>query len=185
MNKQIILAQGAEAIIIKTDKIIKKIRVEKSYRHPLLDQKLRKLRTRSESKIMQKLAGVISVPNIKKVDEQKKEIDMEYIEGKKLSQTLEKLEYKKISKKIAIIITQLHAQNIIHGDLTTANMLYKKNNDTLYLIDFGLAFHSAKIEDKAVDLHLLKHALEAKHPTIADTCMKIILQNIIILIKIL
>ena len=30
-------------------------------------------------------------------------------------------------------------------------------------IDFGLGFISHKFEDKAVDLHLLKQALEAKH----------------------
>ncbi|MCL5018601.1 MAG: Kae1-associated serine/threonine protein kinase, partial [Candidatus Pacearchaeota archaeon] len=32
-----------------------------------------------------------------------------------------------------------------------------------YLIEFGLGFFSRKAEDKAVDLHLLKQALEAKH----------------------
>ena len=33
----------------------------------------------------------------------------------------------------------------------------------VYFIDFGLGFNSKRIEDKAVDLHLLRQALEAKH----------------------
>jgi len=41
-------------------------------------------------------------------------------------------------------------------------ILILKNNK-IYFIDFGLGFVSHKIEDKAVDLHLLKQALEARH----------------------
>jgi len=37
------------------------------------------------------------------------------------------------------------------------------SEDKIYLIDFGLSFHSTKIEDKSVDIHLLKQALESKH----------------------
>jgi Kae1-associated kinase Bud32 len=55
----------------------------------------------------------------------------------------------------------LHKNNIIHGDLTTSNTILK--NDKLFIIDFGLGFISTKQEDKAVDLHLIKQALEAKH----------------------
>ncbi len=101
---------------------------------------------------------------------------MQYLSGKKLSEYLEKLDYKKICKQLGEILTKLHNQDIIHGDLTTSNMIYIKNN-ALYLIDFGLGFHSYKIEDKAVDLHLLKQALEAKHYKIADECFKIIIKN--------
>ena len=45
--------------------------------------------------------------------------------------------------------------------MTTSNMILK--NEEIYFIDFGLGFISRKIEDKAVDLHLLKEALEARH----------------------
>ena len=196
--KQTLLAQGAEAKIYKIDNTIKKIRSPKSYRHPFIDNKLRKSRTKSEGKIMQKLYEHIAVPRVQKVDNEKKEIDMEYIDGKKLSMNFENQNIQKISKLIGQAITKMHDQNIIHGDLTTSNMIIsnqdsrraggrdkkhkvneitKGKEDTLYLIDFGLAFHSSKIEDKAVDLHVLKQALQAKHHTIADQCMKIILQN--------
>jgi TP53 regulating kinase-like protein len=58
-------------------------------------------------------------------------------------------------------IAVLHQNDIIHGDLTTSNMILKNNK--IYFIDFGLGFQSARIEDKAVDLHLLRQALESKH----------------------
>ena len=83
----------------------------------------------------------------------------------------------KISKIVGETITRLHNQNIIHGDLTTSNMIYKEQENKLYFIDFGLSFHSNRIEDKAVDLHLLQQALEAKHFTIWQDCFKIILDN--------
>ena len=56
-------------------------------------------------------------------------------------------------------------------------MIYKEKYNKLFLIDFGLGFHSHKIEDKAVDLHLLKQALEAKHFSIAEEAIGIIFSN--------
>lgn len=169
-----IIQQGAEAIIsLDKNKIIKN-RVRKSYRLPVLDEKLRKRRTKSESKIINKLSKIINVPKILESDNQEK-IYMEYINGKKLSEELEKLDWKEICKQLAESITKLHNQNIVHGDLTTSNMIYKNNK--VYLIDFGLGFHSHKIEDKAVDLHLLKQAFEAKHFKITEESIKIILNN--------
>jgi len=199
---------GAEAIITLKDNQIIKNRIKKSYRIKEIDEKLRKSRTKSEAKIINKLKDIIPVPKIISSDE-KQEIIMQYIPGKKLSDFLESLDYKKISKIIAENITKMHNQGIIHGDLTTSNMIYVenlKNDDSdaslnqqhphlknlainnkfininkklakLYFIDFGLAFHSNKIEDKAVDLHLLQQALEAKHFTIWQQCWKIILDN--------
>ncbi len=68
-----------------------------------------------------------------------------------------------IFKEIGNLIGKMHNQNIIHGDLTTSNMIVNSNEKKIYFIDFGLSFFSEKIEDKAVDLHLLKRALESKH----------------------
>ena len=173
MTSQII-QQGAEAIISLDNKNqILKNRIKKSYRLEELDTKLRKSRTKSEAKIIEKLKNIIKVPKI--ISTEKNQILMQYIKGKKLSEHLESLDYKTISKQLGEILTKLHNQDIIHGDLTTSNMILKTNK--LYLIDFGLGFHSHKIEDKAVDLHLLKQALEAKHFTIADKCFKTILKN--------
>jgi Kae1-associated kinase Bud32 len=159
---QKIIAQGAEAIIfLKNNQIIKN-RIKKSYRWPILDEKLRKQRTKSEAKIINKLNSIINVPKIISTDQN--QILMEFIDGKKLSDNLDNLKNKnEIAEQIGREIAKFHDLNIIHGDLTTSNMIYKEKENKVYFIDFGLGFHSERIEDKAVDLHLIKQALEAKH----------------------
>jgi TP53 regulating kinase-like protein len=157
-----IIGMGAEAILIHKDGKLIKQRTKKSYRLDILDEKLRKQRTRRESKLLEKAAKLIPVPKILKTDEKGKEIDMEFIEGKKLSDYLEIFPNSlDICKQIGQNIAKLHDADIIHGDLTTSNMILK--DDKVFFIDFGLGFESKKIEDKAVDLHLIKQALEAKH----------------------
>ncbi|MEK6914648.1 MAG: KEOPS complex kinase/ATPase Bud32 [Nanoarchaeota archaeon] len=169
-----LLQKGAEAdIYLEKEKIIK-VRNKKNYRLPEIDNKLRKSRTKSEVKIINKLQNIISVPKILSSDNLEK-IEMEFIEGKKLSENLENLNWKNISEEIGKTLAKIHDQNIIHGDLTTSNMIYK--NKKIYLIDFGLGFHSNKIEDKAVDLHLLKQSLNAKHFSIFPEVFNIIINN--------
>ncbi len=164
-NKEKIIGRGAEAIITKNKNSVIKNRIEKTYRHPELDEKIRKLRTRAESRILERVSKVISVPKVFATDEIKKTITLEFIKGKKLAENLEKTDYKKVCEQIGKSLAKLHDNNIIHGDLTTSNLILKEKK--VYFIDFGLSFHSQKIEDKAVDLHLIKEALEAKHPLIS------------------
>lgn len=162
MNKKI-LAQGAEAVIFLENKEISKSRIKKSYRHPILDEKIRKTRTKGESKILEK-ANIFGVNVPRVLNKGNFKIEIEYIEGDKLSDKLNSYNkgkqlnvMKKVGKQTAI----LHKNNLIHGDLTTSNMILK--GEKVFIIDFGLGFFSSKIEDKAVDLHLIKQALEAKH----------------------
>ena len=175
---QKVLFQGAEALILlDKNKIIKK-RVKKSYRIPELDEKIRKLRTRSETKLLEKALKIIPVPKIIKSDDKTKEILMEFIKGKKLSKHLDNFSEKqqlKIFKQVGKNIAKLHDSDIIHGDLTTSNMILKENK--VYFVDFGLGFISHKIEDKAVDLHLLKQVLEARHFKNWDKLFREILKN--------
>jgi TP53 regulating kinase-like protein len=169
-----ILARGAEAIIIKRKNTIIKQRVAKGYRLPQLDEKLRKLRTRAETKILEKTHLIISSPKVITSDEGNKTIELQLIPGKKLAENLEKQrDIKKIAQQIGQTIAKIHDANIIHGDLTTSNMIYNKK---IYLIDFGLGFHSDHPEDKATDLHVLKEALEARHPKIQEKIIPLILQ---------
>ncbi len=156
-----ILQQGAEAVILqKNNKVIKR-RIKKSYRLAEIDEKLRTRRTKKEAKLLEKTSNLIPVPKLIKSDN-KEEIVMEFISGRKLSEHLDNLKNKeKIMEQVGKSISILHNSNIIHADLTTSNMILKNNK--VYIIDFGLSFHSTRIEDKAVDLHLLKQALEAKH----------------------
>jgi len=159
-----IIAQGAEAKIRldSSRNLIIKDRISKSYRHPELDKKIRKRRTKSETKLLEKASKIINSPSPKESKEFDK-IKMPFIKGKKLSEYLDKFqlkEQKRICREIGESIAKLHKEDIIHGDLTTSNMILKNK---VFFIDFGLGYISRKIEDKAVDLHLLKQALEAKH----------------------
>jgi len=171
-----IIQQGAEAILIHKNNLLLKRRTKKSYRLPILDEKIRKQRTKKEAKLLEKSEKLIPVPKIKKVDEKTKEIEMEFIDGLKLSENLDKIKDSiNICKQIGENIAKLHDNSIIHGDLTTSNMIF--SNKKVYFIDFGLGFESGKTEDKAVDLHLIKEALEAKHFEHAESFWKAILEG--------
>ncbi len=159
------IQQGAEAKILldEKDNLIIKDRISKSYRHPELDKTIRKRRTKAETKLLIKASEIINSPKPLTSEEFNK-IKMPFVDGKKLSEHLDNFSLKKqeeICKQIGESIAKLHSKDIIHGDLTTSNMILKK--EKIYFIDFGLGFISHKIEDKAVDLHLLRQALEAKH----------------------
>lgn len=167
-----LIAQGAEAKIFLNKNEITKQRISKSYRIPKLDNSIRKQRTKAEAKILEKASKIIDVPKVLGVGGRGKEggidnsfnINMEFIDGKRLSEKLDSFplkEQKKIMNIIGNSVAKIHNQGIIHNDLTTSNMIYKNNK--VYFIDFGLGFQNGKIEDKGVDIHLLKQALEAKH----------------------
>lgn len=151
------IAQGAESKLYEDKDCIIKDRFEKKYRLKEIDQKLRKFRTKREAKILEKLSD-FSSPKLISTDK-KQEIVMEKINGPLVKDILEN-DYKKLSYEIGKLVAGLHNKNIIHGDLTTSNMIFNKK---IFLIDFGLSFFSHKIEDKAVDLKLLRQALESKH----------------------
>ena len=163
------IARGAEAVIyLDKDKIVKH-RIPKNYRIKEIDEPLRKKRTRSEVKILEKLP--IPHPKLLSFDEKKSVIEMEYIDGNKLRDVFGL----KHAEKIGEYTAKMHNSGIIHGDLTTSNMIEQKGE--IYFIDFGLSFFSDKFEDKAVDLHLLKEALESKHYKVADKAFKAILST--------
>ena len=155
-----IVAQGAEAILYRENDFLIKERIKKSYRIDGIDIKLRKYRTKSEAKLLSK---VENSPEVFDVDEKSMKIKMEFIDGKLVKNILDDMNKNKrnlLLREIGGKIAKMHDDNIIHGDLTTSNMILKNK---IYFIDFGLGFVSNKIEDKAVDLHLLRQALESKH----------------------
>ena len=159
-----IIAQGAESILyLENDKIIKE-RIKKNYRHPSIDLMKRKYPTRKEFKILTKLQNTINVPKTYKMDDKEMKITLEYLKGSLIKDIVDKLnpkEKEELFINLGKEIAKLHNENIIHGDLTTANLIFK--DDKIYFIDFGLSNFSDKLEDKAVDLRVLRQALESKH----------------------
>jgi Kae1-associated kinase Bud32 len=146
-----LISQGAEARLYRDGDRVLKQRIAKSYRLPVLDLQLRKQRTRSEAKLLQKAAGI--APKLLSVDEQTMTLTLEYLDGKLLKDVLDAFSSQERHNVLLLLgkhIARLHQQHIIHGDLTTSNILVCQH--TPYLIDFGLGFISLKPEDKAVDL---------------------------------
>lgn len=164
-----IIGRGAEAIIYKDGNSVIKERISKGYRLPILDKQIIKRRTKAETKILKKASEITNVPQPQETKEINK-IKMPYIKGEKLSDFLDSYNQElqeKIMFQIGKSISKLHKEGIIHGDLTTSNMIYisKSKTPIIYLIDFGLGYLNGKYENKGVDIHLLKQALEAKHFT--------------------
>lgn len=170
------IAEGAEAIIyLEKEKIIKK-RIPKKYRLVELDEKLRKSRTKLEARILRNLARVgVFVPDVFYVDEKNSILEISFIPGEKVRDYLLRTSDYQIFANMANLVEKMHSANIIHGDLTTSNMIL--SNEKVYLIDFGLANYSTRIEDKAVDLHLLKECLKSKHYKIWEGAWKIFSEN--------
>ena len=172
------IAQGAEAILFLDKETIIKVRPQKPYRQKEVDEKIRLQRTRKEAKLLTKTQEIINSPKVKKVNEKEATIEMEYINGKKVADILESLpknEQQHIAEQIGKQLAILHQNHIVHGDVTTSNMIYKDNK--VFIIDFGLGFIDEKAEHKAVDLHLVEQAFNAKHHTIAQEMLQLIFQN--------
>lgn len=149
--------QGAEATVTIEEEV-KKDRKEKKYRHSQLDERIRKQRNKQETRILEKARqNGVNVPKV--IEKSETEFKMQKIDGKPLKEILD--EKPEVAEMLAKQVARLHSANIIHGDLTTSNAIAKDKE--VYLIDFGLSFHSERIEDKAVDIHLLKQVLKASH----------------------
>jgi len=176
-KKLLILGEGAEAIVEKINSnVVKKTRTQKKYRLPQLDIHLRKIRTRSEAKILQNLQkNNVLAPILKNSDDKKMIVEMEFIEGDKLRDVFGAKNLKQISMQLGITLANMHNLDIIHSDLTTSNIIFNNKTKKIFLIDFGLAYFSNRTEDKAVDLHLLKQALDSYHYKIADSAFNTII----------
>ncbi|MEM4347010.1 MAG: KEOPS complex kinase/ATPase Bud32 [Candidatus Altiarchaeota archaeon] len=177
-RKKEIIAKGAEAILYREGEKLVKDRVRKRYRLEEIDKKLRERRTKHEAKILKSANEVIPVPKIFKFSEKECKIEMEFLYGKTLKDFFESCSENDIvekSRKIGAFIAKLHSKNIVHNDLTTSNMLL--SNSEIYFIDFGLAIHSTRIEDKAMDLVVLKKAIKATHPKKFQVIWKEILRG--------
>lgn len=163
-----IIGHGAEAVLHKQDSAVVKERVAKGYRLPALDAKLRKQRTRREASILARLQELnFPAPRVSAKDEKNMTLTLNFIDGSTVKDVLHTNPVA-LSKEIGRKVGILHANDIVHADLTTSNMLF---TDEVSFIDFGLSFVSKKAEDKAVDLHLLDRALESKHHDIYSVCI--------------
>lgn len=193
-----LLKQGAEAKIytgkyLGVPTIIKE-RFIKGYRHPDLDKKITKDRIRNEARALARCKTIgVKTPCLYLIDMERRRIYMEFYDQSitvkdflinvvKKHENDEKVNTKevleKVTLKVGLMVRRLHKYNIVHGDLTTSNMLLvPKNQDSptdhldwldienidIALIDFGLSYVESKAEDKGVDLYVLERALLSTH----------------------
>ena len=155
-----IIAKGAESNIIKSrylgNRAVLKDRIPKNYRIAEIDDKIRKMRCKSEAKLLSdaKRAGV-KTPVLYDVNLDDKSILMEDVGGVMLRDVINE----DLAFKAGREISKLHTAGIVHGDITTSNIMLQ--NESLVFIDFGLGRYSELREDKAVDLLVLKKSLQS------------------------
>eukprot|EP00118_Oscarella_pearsei_P027694 m.311293 g.311293 ORF g.311293 m.311293 type:complete len:216 (+) comp64428_c0_seq1:14-661(+) len=176
-----LVQQGAEARLYSTTfqgrSCIVKERFSKSYRHEVLDAKLRQRRTTQEvrSLLRCRKAG-IRTPTVYFVDLESYKIYMQmldncttlrdFINGCKRPE--EDAILRDVSIAVGQLISKMHNNDVIHGDLTTSNVMIHSESKDLFLLDFGLSSISSLSEDKGVDVYVLERALLSSHPNTED-----------------
>ena len=150
------IGRGAEAVITLENGVVKKERHAKSYRQPALDERIRQERTLREARIMSdaRRHGVLT-PII--CDVSRFELKMEMIVGEKLKDIINI----ELSEMVGETVGKLHQGGIVHGDLTTSNMILTRGK--ICLIDFGLSFYEKTVEAQGVDVHVYFQTLESTH----------------------
>jgi len=168
-----VMGVGAEAILVEGYlsglHVVAKYRVPKAYRAERLDTLLRKTRTALEAKLLGRAAAAgVNVPHIVYVDAEEGLLVLTYVEGERMKELLQDSceDAGRFASEVGYMVGVLHNEGIIHGDLTTSNIIVHKGQP--YLIDFGLGFFSHRLEDAGVDLHLFKRALESTHPSLVE-----------------
>ncbi len=165
-----LIAKGAEADLwLDPDwngvKVVVKKRGEKRYRVPELDMEIRRSRTVHEASMLHrsKEAGV-PTPLIYQVSPEEATIVMELVEGEKVRDIVNRLSederrtlFRAIGKKAGL----LHGAGIVHGDLTTSNII--QSGERVVFIDFGLGEMSTETEKRGVDLNLMYRMLTSTH----------------------
>jgi TP53 regulating kinase-like protein len=184
VNSALLIKKGAEANLYLADwhgrRVILKKRLPKEYRPFKLDEQIRTYRTVHESQLMHeaKEAGV-PTPKIFLIDVKNTTIIMQFIEGKQIKlllNDLSEIERRDLCFWIGQLIAKLHKKGVIHGDLTTSNMIMDARGK-VFFVDFGLGEKSEELEARGVDLHLMKRALESTHYQFAESCYKSVIDG--------
>ena len=154
--------------------IILKERFHKRYRHPTLDSKLTSQRLRQEVRSMLRSRKLgVPTPAVYNVDADTSTIYMELVNGQSLKAALNSTVDDDLNNQLELVrtmgrlVARLHDGNLVHGDLTTSNVMVVTDTNLVF-IDFGLSFFSTVAEDKAVDLYVLERAFTSAHASTGD-----------------
>lgn len=195
-----LITQGAEGRLYKTTYLHSdlpcalKYRPPKPWRHPILDQRLTKHRILSEARILARCRrDGLRVPAVYAVDEAAGWLMIEWVPGapvrarvnEALGSRTEGIEedqaLRDLMRRMGTAVGRMHKVGIVHGDLTTSNMMLSPHplnavdgseeqapddplGGEIVIIDLGLASGSVHEEDRAVDLYVLERAFGSTHP---------------------
>lgn len=167
---------GAEAVVLRCKWMsfdaVAKLRLPKPYRDPRLDERLRLERTALEAKLLAEARKLgVPAPTPLFVDTDACLLLMDFIPGPRLTNVLAAMPDRKgVFRSIGRFAGLLHSRGIVHGDLTTSNVIVV--GCSVYLIDFGLGAFSNELEEQGVDVHLMLRSLESTHPSLAPALFK-------------
>jgi TP53 regulating kinase-like protein len=164
-----LIKKGAEAELYHGDWLgfdaIFKRRVPKTYRNRDLDRFIRSTRTSLEAKLLSESRRLgVPTPIVYLVDMGKAEITMSHIDGVPMKRVINELDLegmRRAFEEVGELVGRLHRGGIVHGDLTTSNMIMKDGR--IFFIDFGLGEYSSSTEARGVDIHLMRRTLESSH----------------------
>jgi len=148
--------QGAEATVNIDEETVRKTRNARSYRHPVLDTRLRQQRTRQEARLLVETRQVgVPTPLVRDVDPKTTELILQHVGDCDLRGALTHSYVTRLASHLA----RIHEAGFVHGDPTTRNVRVDTETDTVFLIDFGLGYYSDHPEDHAMDVHILEQSL--------------------------
>jgi len=165
-----LLGVGAEAVVVRcrwrSFDAVAKYRVPKPYRDERLDSVLRRRRTVLEAKLLIEVKKLgIPAPTLLYVEPELHILLMDFIPGTRLRDVIVRLDKpEEVFWKLGFYTGLMHERGIVHGDLTTSNVVMV--NGDAYIIDFGLGAFTNELEEQGVDVHLMLRSLESTHPSL-------------------
>jgi len=174
-----LIGRGAEANLYLEGEEVVKERIPKNYRVPELDRMLRTTRTRREARLLSaaRRAGV-PTPVVYDVDNPGTTLRMAHVPGPQVKKEIDSMgskERKNLFRRIGELAGRLHRAHIIHGDLTTSNMIH--SGKRIFFIDFGLGEISEAVEAKGTDLLVFKKSLRSTHHEHEDECLEAFMEG--------
>ena len=155
LEKFSLVKQGAEARLYTGQflgqEVVVKERFSKKYRHPALDSQLTKDRHKAEARSLLKCKQIgVRVPTMFLCDNTQFIIVMQNLsQATTAKDSINKLlaednraELVKLARMVGSVVAKMHQSGLIHGDLTSSNILVEKDIDSGYqlsMIDFGLS----------------------------------------------
>jgi N6-L-threonylcarbamoyladenine synthase/protein kinase Bud32 len=155
--------EGAEASVRFEDDTVVKIRHPKSYRHPALDERLRRDRTVQEVRLTHEARTLgVPTPVVLDVDLAEATIVFEAVGEMDLRNEVTGARVAEVGRHLA----RIHDGGFVHGDPTTRNVRVRAPEHVAdmdlaetVLIDFGLGYYTDDVEDYAMDLHVFEQSL--------------------------